>query len=453
MEESIKREIRNNPTLVDKYLPISGQTLHRLLGIGWDEKPTFSKEIPLVADMVIVDETSMVDINLFNQLFSALGSHTRVLLIGDPEQLPAVGKGGVLNDLISEIENPYHLLKESVIQLKSSHRSQDIIVQCARAIRQNKLEEFLAIFEDNRDNLEFSFLTSFNQVIKRLRSFFVNTSLSDKFYCNIQDWEEVREEINQWFDMLEDTAILSPLRKGMYGIAKINQALDSAFSEYEDYHGRFIVITGNDYELNLYNGDKGIFFRFKQHTYVFFKDSENGYRYLPVARLQEYETGYAQTIHRSQGSEFSQVILVLPPLEEDSSFLTKEHLYTAITRAKQRLILLGDKETLGKTMGRTIVKNSGITHFLLNRQEILPLVDTLSEGENMVDNLEDEIKAAFPDKEINPTNKTEVILDKDGKEINYPNLFSVEELPLKGEESKEEEPEELDRLPKQPSLF
>ncbi len=318
----------------------SASTLHRLLGIGRDGTPQYDADHPLDADLLLVDEVSMLDLRLASHLLKALPASAHLLLVGDVDQLPSVGTGAVLRDMIFSGAIPVTRLDTIFRQAETSH-----IVTNAHKINRGEMPVL-----DNASQDFFLFGTD------------------DPVRAADLVVEVVRERIPRKFglDPLTDIQVLAPMYKGEAGVNALNQKLQAALNPPDGYkaelkldsrlfrQGDKVIQTRNDYEKDVSNGDLGriVAANGKERTLTVRFDED---------RLVEYEAddldnltlAYAISVHRSQGSEFPAV--VIPVLNQFYIMLQRNLLYTAITRAKKLVVLVGEKHAI-----RLAVKNDKI---------------------------------------------------------------------------------------------
>ena len=345
---------------------MEAQTIHRLLEIGYMREDTTrqmfnrNEENPIESDVLIVDEMSMVDINLMNALLKAVVEGQRLVLIGDADQLPSVGAGNVLKDIIRSGRIP-------VVRLMQIFRqaSQSAIVMNAHRINKGEYP-------------------------------IMNEKGTDFFFMKRSNQEEVKETIielvtkrlpqYQGFNSLKDIQILAPMRKGMVGVNELNKALQDAVNPHhnlkpeKEYRGMLfregdkVMQIKNNYNTpwkilgktgmsidegtGVFNGDCGIITAIKEEeelVVVTFEDAK--VVEYEFNQLDELELAYAVTIHKSQGSEYPVVILPLhsgPPM-----LLSRNLLYTAVTRAKKMVVGVG----LGETVKRMVDNNREIERY------------------------------------------------------------------------------------------
>ena len=338
---------------IRQAIPDSAHTLHRLLGYQ-RHKTTFRHhpENPLPFDLVIVDEASMMDLGLFAKLLQALPPSARLLLVGDREQLPSVDAGAVFSALCT----PASPMPR--VELTRNYRfSQNTgIGALALAIRDGDADMTELLLTDKEDtSCQLEALPGPNQLREALWQ-----SL-EPYLRSLASADEPVSAFQQ-FDQLR---ILCAHRSGPHGSEAINDCIhDLLVSRLRQsraprwFPGRPILITENDYAAELYNGDTGIVLPWNGKLHVFFRNGEGGFRHLPPARLPAHESAYAMTVHKSQGSEFDDVLLVLT--DQPSRLLTRELLYTGITRARSSVRVWGPVSAVRNSVDRPLERTSGL---------------------------------------------------------------------------------------------
>jgi exodeoxyribonuclease V alpha subunit len=357
-----------------------GKTLHRLLGVKPNSRAfKHHADNPLRTDVVIVDEASMIDIEMMTALLKATPKNARLVLIGDKDQLASVEAGAVLGNLCAGAdEGHYHsdtalwlqqvadtppfpgdLIDESgeqrlqhVVKFRKSYRFHGPIADLANAINQQdnaatkrELEKAKTADEDYPVSLyEISSLDdpAFEALIRGSLTLHVRNNAD-----TTTDANNINKLAQEALQNLSNFQILTALREGPWGVKAVNQKVGDILGVNANtwYEGRPVMVTKNDYGLKLNNGDIGLTFKDPEHGHlrVAFPDQNqsenNGVRWVLPSRLTHIETVYAMTVHKSQGSEFKHTVMVLP--DHDSPVLSKELLYTGITRAKERLSLVG----------------------------------------------------------------------------------------------------------------
>jgi exodeoxyribonuclease V alpha subunit len=361
-------------------------TLHRLLGLGTQYQPRFSAKQPLPFDVVVVDEASMLDLNLAMLLFDAIANGTRLILLGDAHQLASVDVGAVLADL-----QQVSALAPHRVHLKNSRRFKDgaLIGELAQFIQQpHQTDTVLTDFEqlipikqlqaielksDMADVVQVEYLAEqlnaeqYSQYYDQLMFGFNGYVTALKAYLASDEPETLLTEVLAHFD---DYRILTAIRQGQLGVYHINQQIEKRLLQQlalqttkqgDWYVGRPVMMTYNDYQLGLSNGDIGICLqRLRDGAWqfdVYFPSLE---KWLPAARLpKNIETAFVLTIHKSQGSEFKHTALVLDRYA--ANLLSKELIYTAITRAKSVVSILADKYSLQQALTVQTTRQSGLT--------------------------------------------------------------------------------------------
>lgn len=388
LAESIHQFLPQLPEEIRSKIPSEVLTIHRLLGMrGNGRSFRHNRDNPIVADLLIVDEISMVDLTLMYRLLDALPPQTRLLLLGDPEQLPSVEAGNVLADLCHG-EPGYSA--EFAIRVKE-HLGVDIPVRS----QPHPLVDAMCHFEKS---YRFSHDRGIGQLANKIRSGETHLTSSEDDEVRTFDLDSLagthrRREITSYYfeyEMLiqdpeidplalltsfEQTRILCPVRDGDLGIESLNGEIECYLEEkglksvgQQFYHGRPIIITRNDYNLGLFNGDIGIciFDASNDQIKTAFLDSTGGVKLYLASRLPPHETCFAMTVHKSQGSEFDHVTLILPRPVSDATeqLLTRELVYTAITRARHSIAIYADEETWSAALTRRVQRMSGISSFL-----------------------------------------------------------------------------------------
>jgi exodeoxyribonuclease V alpha subunit len=373
-------------------IPDATFTLHRLLGARPDT-PSFrhNRDNPLALDALVIDEASMVDLGLMAKLVQALPPQARLILLGDRDQLASVEAGAVLGDvcwaapalsarfrervgrLTGEPVPPSgphtSALGDTVVLLQQSYRfgPHSGIGQLARAVNGNDAATALTLLrEGDFGDLAWRSVASPAQLRVSLAE-----SLRTGFlpYLELLNARAAPEEVLAAFDHFR---VLCVHRDGPLGTAALNRHIEEllqAAGRLETrqtwYTGRPVMITRNDYHLRLFNGDVGITLPAPEaggRPRVYFPAADGGVWALPPFRLPEHETVYAMTVHKSQGSEFDEVLLILA--DEHSPALTRALLYTGLTRARRRVTVCGTETALRAAVGRQLQRSSGLREAL-----------------------------------------------------------------------------------------
>lgn len=354
MQEALRQSLAQLPVAQQllKALPQTAFTLHRLLGMGHGTQPKFNAQQPLPYDLIIVDEASMIDLRMASQLLTAISPNARLILLGDANQLAAVEAGAVLAEL-----NKAQTLSQSRVHLTQSQRFGGQIGQLAEAVCRGDTLTVTQLIEQSSDELNYAPLEQVE-------------SLAKKLFIGYQAFAQALKSKTDIVDLLklfDDFRVLCAVREGSYGVNALNQRLSLLLQkelvQNEDplavwYHGRPVMVTQNDYSLDVFNGDIGITLEEEDGFYVYFPARDTPTKRVSAARLAHSETALALTIHKSQGSEFKQVAVVLP--KEESLILTRQLLYTGITRAKKQIQLWALKPILLKTIEQETKRASGL---------------------------------------------------------------------------------------------
>lgn len=364
------------------HLPEKAATLHRLLGLGWGTVlPRYDRERPLAADVVIVDEASMIDLPLMTKLADALPDHGRLVLLGDRYQLASVESGSVLAELCAAAGvNAFSSaqqkalgpllpagpdatapspLADHVVTLQTSHRfhPESPIGRLAAAVNAGNADAALAVGdEDDPDvRLELADAPDLDALAADLA----------EAHLPLLDAESPQAAV----DYLDAARLLTATRVGPAGAVAMNQRIFEHLARRRGldphqvwYHGRPVIVLHNDYRVGLFNGDTGVCLAGDDgHLRVWFR-TETGLQMLLPTAMPAHATAYAMTVHKSQGSELDAVWLLLPPA--DNPVLSRELLYTGITRARQRVSVLGPEAVFRAAVERMIRRDSGLSERL-----------------------------------------------------------------------------------------
>ncbi|OQK15451.1 exodeoxyribonuclease V subunit alpha [Methyloprofundus sedimenti] len=352
LQQSIGQSKRTLPCTdeIKQAIPEQVITLHRLLGAR-PPSPYFkyNNDNPLPFDIVVIDEVSMIDLPLMSKLLNALKNDTRLILLGDKDQLASVETGTVLADLTSA-------LPEYTQELKKSYRFSGHIKTFADAVNQQREQDAWELL--SQDHAQVCLLK--DDLIDYI---------TNKQVAYLQLISE-GAEFTSCFVAFNAFQVLCATRQGVNSVDDINYHVAQKLKEKkliqssgEWYSGRPIMIVQNDPVLRLYNGDIGLCMPDTENggqLMVFFIMPDGSIRKYMPARLSNCETVFAMTIHKSQGSEFNEVLLVLP--ESMNPILTKELIYTGITRAKESLKLTTNKTVFLETIRRRVERSGGLTN-------------------------------------------------------------------------------------------
>jgi len=376
LSDSMRGAIAQLPVeaALKQRLPDSAQTLHRLLGLRpGGGRPRHHADNTLPLDVLVVDEASMIDLDLMARTFDALPPHAQVILLGDRDQLASVEAGAVLGELCQDIgyrgetlawlaalgmdvdELPAAIdegapMTDCVVLLTRSHRfaAASGIGQFSRAVNDNRPDEALALLDEAAADLSWHPQWDADALWARRQPYWQAvaagaplTSVQQAFVAFMPLAGERRqvEAINRLVEhRLEADGLKMPGQLW--------------------YPGRPVMISHNDYGVGLFNGDIGFAVDRPEGLRVAFPAADGSWRELAPARLPAHDTVYAMTVHKSQGSEFDEVWLVLP--DEEANVPDRALVYTAVTRARQRFRLVGGREMLRAAIGHALVRHSGL---------------------------------------------------------------------------------------------
>ena len=390
LEEAVRAAAAHlEPEDRERLGDLTASTLHRLLGWMPSNRSRFRHDAAnhLPYDVVIIDEMSMVSLTMMARLLEAVRPSARLILVGDPDQLSSVEAGAVLADiarapgtpdvdlglrlrelgLTTEVEAaPVH----GVVQLTHTWRFGGAIDALARAIRAADADTVIDVLRSGASDVQFSEVD--------LES--APTEASAGALAGMA--AQVREAGIAMLDAArsgDETAALAALdrhrllcahQRGPYGVLRwgleverwLTESIPGYAQDGEWYVGRPLLVTANDYEMSLYNGDTGVIVQTPDGVRAAFARGAAAKLYPPV-RLDAIETVHAMTVHRAQGSQFDAVSFVVPPA--DSPLLTRELLYTAVTRARRQVFLIGSEEAIRGAVLRPANRASGLRHRLV----------------------------------------------------------------------------------------
>ncbi|WP_139684105.1 exodeoxyribonuclease V subunit alpha [Vibrio tasmaniensis] len=411
LTESIGKAIEQLPLApeVKANIPTESSTLHRLLGaIPNRAEFRHNRRNPLHLDILVVDEASMVDLSMMYKLVDALPEHARLILLGDKDQLASVEAGAVLGDicsfnstgystaqgnLIAEMTgfdaiakpgqvkagalNPPAAIADSLCMLQKSYRfdARSGIGQLAKAINNGSASQVDQVFAKGFGDIENHPLSSdsYNLMLRTL----VNEygGYLNRMNVPLEELETQEARAKSVLDLFSQCRLLCSIREGDFGVKGLNHRIERALAArclvnpHNDelwYHGRPVMVTRNDHGLGLYNGDIGICMLEADSSQpdsthrlkVYFELPDGSVKAVLPSRVPDHETAYAMTIHKSQGSEFDLTLMILPP--DFSPILTRELIYTGITRAKKRLMMFSDTNVLKRGIKVKTERVSGL---------------------------------------------------------------------------------------------
>ncbi|MDX8409432.1 MAG: exodeoxyribonuclease V subunit alpha [Mariprofundales bacterium] len=378
------------PEDVRDRIPTEASTIHRLLGYssrGWRH----DADNPLLLDCLVVDEASMVSLSLMARLVRALPPACRLILLGDRDQLASVEAGSVLGDITGHgypitydsttVQNLAPLMGDTVAQLPSSDHNPKICNAIAllrtsyRFDAKSGIGQLARLVNDGDGEGALALLSSQSMADLHWQREGMDLLLDQVVdgYANYLQQPDVASALEAFARM----RVLCAGREGPCGVEGINRAVANRLQRNglleagTLVHGMPVMITANHYELGLFNGDVGLVWRdgnASGRLHAWFYQSDQSLYHVPVQMLPGYQQAWAMTVHKSQGSEFDRVVLVLPQVigartgerTEERTVQTRELLYTAITRARHHFDLYADQETFCQAVGRQVRRSSGL---------------------------------------------------------------------------------------------
>ncbi len=375
MRESLRQGLEKISVpshLAERLEAIEASTVHRLLGaIPGSVHFRHHAESPLAADVVVVDEASMVDLPLMAKLVDALPPHARLLLLGDKDQLASVEAGGVLAGLIdAATEETAAPVAGVATILRRNYRfgNESGIFRICNAIREGAVDETIEILQRGGDDVRWRALPEPRALKESLRARIV------------EGWKAFLKERDpgRSLDRFGAFQILTALRRGVYGKENLNAWIEEILREEgmipagrNHYPGRPVLVTENDYSARLFNGDIGVLLDDDDEEgklMAFFRNEDGSVRKVSPLRLPSVEPAFAMTVHKAQGSEFEEVIIILP--SRDAKILTRELLYTAISRARKRVEIWGSEDVIGTAVSCRVQRASGLIDLLRDERRM-----------------------------------------------------------------------------------
>ncbi|EAV5844836.1 exodeoxyribonuclease V subunit alpha [Salmonella enterica] len=389
LTESLGAALRQLP-LTDaqkKRIPEDASTLHRLLGAQpGSQRLRHHAGNPLHLDVLVVDEASMIDLPMMSRLIDALPPHGRVIFLGDRDQLASVEAGAVLGDICAYVNAGFTAerarqlsrltgsaipagagmqaasLRDSLCLLQKSYRfgSDSGIGKLAAAINCGDRSAIQAVFQQGFSDIEKRTLQSSDDYAGMLDEALAGYGR----YLRLLHEKATPEAILQAFNEYQ---LLCALREGPFGVRGLNDRIEQAMVQQRKiqrhphsrwYEGRPVMIARNDSALGLFNGDIGIALDRGQGLRVWFVMPDGTIKSVQPSRLPEHDTTWAMTVHKSQGSEFDHAALILP--SQRSPVVTRELVYTAVTRARRRLSLYADERILAGAIVTRTERRSGL---------------------------------------------------------------------------------------------
>lgn len=372
-------------------IPEDASTIHRLLGIRpGQEQPRYHREHPLPVDLLVVDEASMIDLPLMVRLLAALPDHARLIMLGDKDQLASVEAGSIFADICGksseahytpkfhallqrvcdeQVDNgkPLGAFAESIALLHKSYRfsGEEGIGQLAAAVNRGDCETVANLFQRGLEDISL-FTPSAENIASALKS----RALQAYVECfKASDHLEALQRFNAF-------RILCAVRKGPAGVEQVNRTIEQLLrqcglirGDAQHYRGRLIMVARNDYGVGLFNGDVGILWPDpdeENRLAAWFALPDDSMKRVLPSRLPQHEAAFAMTVHKSQGSEFERVLVMLP--FEEAGVVSRELLYTGITRARRKAEVWGNEAILRRAVEHRVRRVSGLSDRLHSKQ-------------------------------------------------------------------------------------
>ena len=378
-----KASAKIDPSILHR-IPEEASTIHRLLGLGHDHRAGRNRETPLMVDCLVVDEASMIDLPLMARLLDALPAPARLILLGDRDQLASVEAGNVLGDITGHGQEVRYSAghaefldrvgttpmaavpshdgppgpADAIGLLKVSYRfAQDSgIGALSRAVNTGAGGLALELLRGTARHPDLAWLTA--------PSAGLNPDCVEwaaQRYAGYLGQPDILQALRQF----EQARVLAALHQGPAGAAELNRLIERRLVAQglvrggDDYRGKPVMVVVNDYEVGLFNGDIGLLWPGDDgELRAWFLVSGTQTRSVPVRQLPEHQSAYALTVHKSQGSEFDDVLLVLP--HDPSPVVTRELLYTGITRARRRITVHAQDDSFVTGCGTTVDRASAL---------------------------------------------------------------------------------------------
>ncbi len=385
MQEAVQAAVGTLSPELQPLMPNTAVTLHRLLGVKYGSIYfRHNHQQPLSADVVVMDEASMIDLAMMAKLLDALKPTARLILLGDRDQLASVEAGSVLGDICSmqgrvaayspgqaeglqqagmsvPVDANATALADSIVALQKSYRFADTsgIGRLANAInRGDKSAVKSVLTAGDYDDVHWLTADVSAELIKPML---------------VVHWRRVMQSASaaEALAAMNEFRLLTAVREGPRGVLQVNTLAEQLLRraklldiplDSEHYQGQPLMITRNDSVSGLANGDVGIVWPCDNGSLRFYYESEGAVRSLSTARLPDFSLVFAMTVHKSQGSEFNEVLLIMP--DRPSPVVTRELFYTAITRAKQRVSVAVSGQVIDVAVTTTVQRSSGLAERL-----------------------------------------------------------------------------------------
>ncbi len=367
------------PSILDT---IQMATIHRLLGYSSSlRRPMFyyHKDRPLSIDLLLIDEASMLNLSLLAHCLRALPSHAKLILVGDHQQLASVEAGSVfsslcasmqaealpsslsgLHDYFGQSASRRSALDHHIVQFKQNYRIQaqagqkSAVMLLCQCIQEGRIEEALECIRDHKSYPDLCYYET---------SAFAAPAFPELVREHFRHYQDA--ELHSILESLNRFCVLSSLREGPEGTQALNRYIRQILLQAGILSAKEgqalpcpILVMENDYDKQLFNGDMGLLFAAaEQKVAVFFKQKDS-IGSFPLDALPAYEPGFALTVHKSQGSEFEHVVLAMP--EEKGPLLSRELIYTALSRARRKITIFASIDILQRALERVTVRSSAL---------------------------------------------------------------------------------------------
>jgi len=357
LSESIRNGLSRfelDETLERQLLDIPCMTVHRLLQ-GLPNRISFrrNRKNPIEYDILVVDESSMIDLPLMQKLLDAVAANCSLVLLGDFHQLSSVEVGSVFGDLTRSARNPESPLYGKSIALEKTYRfsKSSSIYQFCEACKNGDAQALQSLLDTKRD--DFSFLPIEENSPKSLEPIIARIVAAHERRLQCENLESAFRSISQF-------ATLTPFNRGIFGSQSINQLAEARIRRTREldtetfFTGMPLIILENNYDLELFNGDIGIVWPEESSSELFawFADSNGGLKRVRLNWLPKHAAAFCLTIHKSQGSEFDEVVGVFSP--DDNEFISRQLVYTCASRAKRHLSICGNRSALEAAIQRSV---------------------------------------------------------------------------------------------------
>jgi exodeoxyribonuclease V alpha subunit len=360
------------PAVAEQLEQLPATTLHRLLGSQGLGRTRFAHNAQnqLPHDVVIVDESSMVALPLMARLLEAVRPEATLILVGDPDQLESIDVGAVLADIVQAADLSTSPLHDHVVRLRRPRRQQSgsPIGPLSDAIRENRPNDVVGLLRSGAtDPVSGEPLLTFVETANALDSNAQSNAVRDVVLppCTVARDAAVQSRAADALQALAGIRVLCAHRHGAFGAETWNQTIETWLlghpSSHRFYPGRALLVTRNDQRTQLSNGDTGIVVAHPDGVRAAFGVGDDIREFAP-AQLEDIETAFAMTIHKSQGSEYATVVVVLPP--STSPLIGRELLYTAVTRTTRRLIVIGTEAAVVAAVSTPGRRVTGLTRAL-----------------------------------------------------------------------------------------